>query len=267
MADRSLILATTPRSGSWLLADFVSRAPGVTPCREYFHPGFVAATCRQMGLPPVLGREYVDALVDGPEVLAAKLHWLQLAFLVRGLRELDPDAGPTDAALIARQLPGPRYVQLVRADKARQAISLWRALRTDQWWLTKGAGTPAPPLSPDLLAIRWLEDDLVAQEEGWTAWFRDNDIEPLVVTYESLVEDPAGAAAESLALVGIGMPVDPQPPRTHRQADGFTEEVLASYLVVRDELPALPDGWAWRTDLGTHGPARTDPPTARLTPF
>ena len=84
-------------------------------------------------------------------VSGVKLHYYQFAELpkrmeaVPGLREL------TSGQLMLKIFPKATYIWLRRRDKARQAISLQLASKTDKWWAldeattTKGKGKVSTP--------------------------------------------------------------------------------------------------------------------------
>jgi LPS sulfotransferase NodH len=65
-------------------------------------------------------------------VLCIKVHWHHLTSALNLLRIA---ATPSEVALqvLAEWFPNPRYVLLSRRNKLRQAISYYRAIRTDAW--------------------------------------------------------------------------------------------------------------------------------------
>lgn len=249
--DKAILIATTPRSGSWLLSDLLSSAAPVGAAREYFHVNYVAAHSRELGLPTTtISSAYLGALLGAAErdgvAFCTKLHWVQINQLVDALREIDPERAAAPAPeLIAASLPNPKYLYLTRRDKARQAISLFRAFRTDSWWHVEGE--PAPRTNPpaDFLAVRWLEQDLLEQEAGWDRYFRTFGVVPHTVVYEELIDHPRDVLAGVFRWLGFGEPSGELSTRMRRQADAQTDLELAEYLSLRDSLPLMPRGWSW----------------------
>ncbi len=253
---RSLLIATTPRSGSWLLSDYLSATGVVGVPREYFHINYVATVSKEFGLETTgITEAYISEVVrreaTDEGVFSAKLHWLQINQLVTALRGFDSQfAGLPTPELIASWLPSPAYVYLTRRDKARQAISMFRAMRTEQWWEpapSDGEDTASPvDVIPDYLSIRWFEDHLHSEEAEWLRYFDTFGLDPIIVCYEDFVLDPPGMMRSLLDALGMEhVEVPAAPGRTKRQSDTSTEQALEEYLVVRDFLPRIPRGWAW----------------------
>jgi LPS sulfotransferase NodH len=279
----ALLICTTPRSGSWLLSDLLERTGKIAMGQEYFHVNYVPALAREYGLGSLaITEEYISeirrrAQEDG-RLFSSKLHWVQINQLVDALRVVHPDlaAANTPAPeLIEASLPGSRYLFLTREDKARQAISLFRALRTDTWWEHAAEGEPeeqgqaAPELIADYLAIRWLEDVLVEQEAEWRRYFEVFAIEPLTVVYEQLCAEPGRVVRAVLDWLGLqGAVASEGPSRLRRQADAETETMLVEYRDIRGSLPPHPPSWAWSFERRTFVLLKAaEPLTSRLSPF
>ena len=63
-------------------------------------------------------------------VFGAKLMWGHVDHFVAYLRVLREHAGEPVPQMFAEVFPALRYVRVVRRDRLRQAVSLWRALQT-----------------------------------------------------------------------------------------------------------------------------------------
>jgi len=135
----SCILCSVPRSGSWLLADYLDQTNRVGRLKEYFRPDHLLwYTAWKVPRTAPYGR-YVYAAVlrtSTPNgVFGVKLHWYQLEWLADRLRSLPTvDASLSDFELLETFLPSPRYVHLHRNDTVRQAISWYRATYSDLWF-------------------------------------------------------------------------------------------------------------------------------------
>jgi trehalose 2-sulfotransferase len=256
----SLVIAATPRSGSTLLCDLLESTEVAGRPREYFHVNFVPTMSKQLGLDPEgITSMYIEGILEQTStdngIFSTKLHWLQINQLADALRDIyGVDEGTMAGSLIERALPSPRYVYLRREDKGRQAVSYFRAMRSDRWSETtsgpdSGGLQPAAhvPLQPDYLQIRWWEDHIREEEGDWMKFFSTFAITPMVVTYEDLVADSRREIARVLTFVGVhdSRPVETVKTTLRRQADDETELVLVGYRQVRDLLPSIPSGWVW----------------------
>jgi|HubBroStandDraft_1064217.scaffolds.fasta_scaffold136843_2 LPS sulfotransferase NodH len=273
-ASRSLVIAATPRSGSYLLSDLLRSTGVVGNPREYFHVNFVDPISTEMGLEPAgITRFYIDSLLEKTVtkngIFSTKLHWLQINQLADALRHIyEPDDGVLGGSLLERAFPDLHYLYLRRLDKARQATSYFRAMRSEEWWEIEG-GTPKDAdassdpalLQPDYLSIRWLEDQLLQEEEFWKQFFTTFAINPLVLNYEDLVANPTSEISRVLSWLGIEEleAVDGIGTQFRKQSTGETERVLAAYHQIRAALPAMPSDWTWSFSLRTFVPRLFDP--------
>jgi trehalose 2-sulfotransferase len=256
---RSCIICCLPRSGSWLLAEALNNTTVVGQPEEYFRPDHTKLWQGRWGLaaddPYQL---YIDAALDYSTtdngVFSVKFHWYQMAWFLEQLREMpgaDPDA--SEAELIASKLVNPAYVYLTRRDKARQAISYWRAGRTDTWFVTKegegnsdgGPGLPdvggvgrGSDDDPDFGSIRLLERLLIEHEASWLHYFEANRIRPFTVLYEHFAANYSATVSEIVRWLGTSLPegFERLDPGLEKQADEHTEAILEQYLEIRDTL-------------------------------
>src|SRR5215831_13215213 len=137
--EKSLLICTLPRSGSWLLADAIERTGIAGRPREFFEPAVFEHAPGSPGAAEQVARAYRKGTTDNG-VFAAKLHWRQFLFAERVLRAQRP-------------------------------------------------GAPPPSVEPpefSFAAIEALENLLIRDDVAWQRYFEQNDIEPLVIHYESL---------------------------------------------------------------------------------
>jgi LPS sulfotransferase NodH len=255
------VICTLPRSGSWLLAEALNNTALVGQPEEYFRPDHMHLWQERWSL----DRNYsFDGFIDGAidfgttdnGVFSVKMHWYQFAWFAQELRTLEGTVGTPNAELVARWVPNPRYLYLVRYDKARQAISYWRAGRSNVWFVVEDGGEgvqggvdPALPgytddgdgpddEHPDFRQIRWLERQLVQHERCWLAYFESQRIRPLTVIYEQFAADYFGTVARIVDWLGVGVAeaIEIPPPGLRKQADDATEAILEQYLRVRDDF-------------------------------
>ena len=230
----SLLVATLPRSGSWLLAEGLEGTGRCGHPREYFRSDYQELYARAWKLHAGAGigeylRETLSRGTTPNGVFSAKLHWGQLEHLAG---QLEGDPRPE---LLERFFPSPRYVYLTRDDKAGQAVSLFQAVRSDVWWtLDEAEDEPVAPLDEaDLAEIERLELVLREHERHWRAFF-DGLTELLVVTYRELAEEYEAIVRRVFAFLDLAPPAAVPPPGLKKQAGRASQAYLGDYLRYRE---------------------------------
>jgi LPS sulfotransferase NodH len=248
----SCVICTLPRSGSWLLAEALNNTGLVGQPEEYFRPDHMPLWNSRWGLDGTDPYdEFVRAAVKYSTttngVFSVKMHWYQFEWFVDRLHDLEQGkfGGRTDE-LIARWIPNPRYILLLRHDKPRQAVSYWRADRHNSWFVETAGEAPnvtdldlePDDASPDFERIRSLERALIRDERCWLEFFEDHGLRPLTVIYEHFVANYASTVVTILDWLEVRRPVHLvlPPPGLKRQADDTTESILEAYRAVRHRL-------------------------------
>jgi trehalose 2-sulfotransferase len=259
----SYLVCATPRSGSTLLCHLLDQTGIAGHPQEYFEALRHSGLPRQgheyfdpqrhiniierlafrempdyetlpnpLWSPATYDRYLAWAIEQGTSpngVFAAKLMWGYLgdfAVLLRGIEGL---AGLPVPDLLDRVFPGLRYIQVTRKDKFRQAISLWKAVQTQEWRVDVDAEeAPRPEPQFSFRAINYLVRLLTAHDASWDAYFLGLGQEPLKISYEDLAEDPEPVVRTILTSFGIPIPPDLtiSAPRLQIQADEQSEEWL-----------------------------------------
>ena len=134
----------------------------------------------------------------GNGVFGAKIMSVYVAGLEQGLRASLGDSAPEGTApLLSSVFPRLRYVRLVRRDKVRQAVSLWRAIQTWQWredgpsagTAASERGTGGAPLRYSFAALDCLKRGLEAEERWWDDYFAvAGGLAPLTIVYEDFAD-------------------------------------------------------------------------------
>lgn len=241
---RTILICSHPRSGSTLLGEAITFAGGHGCPLEYFHVGFRPSLAERWGA--FEPDAYVAAVrryrtdVDG--TLAVKLFWRDMQDLAAerdpGLAarlSLPPRDTPAETyealvALLAPIFPAPRFVHLVRTDRARQAISAAAATDTRLWRSIPGVGEQDAVAEPSYDYERIT--DLIALSDfshgHWRNFFAAARVVPHRLSYERLAADYERSVAEVFAHLGI----DATPPaiRMRRQYDERSERMLVRYL-------------------------------------
>ena len=164
-------------------------------------------------------------------VLGTKIMWAYFRDFVRlarrrGLQDVRPCGVP------AAVLPNlQRFVWMRRDDTTRQAVSLWKALQTQQWRKDSDEDVRGRGLRFSFAAVDHLKLRIDEHNAAWRSFFESCGEEPLEVLYEELVADYEGTIL--WLLEGIGVPIPEHfavvAPKMRRQADDLSEEWVRLY--------------------------------------
>jgi len=158
---------------------------------------------------------------------------------------------------------------VVRANKVRQAVSLWKAVQTATWrqedarrerseiaTVPEDSDVPSyktvldehrPALRFHYGAISHLLDQILREEARWDAFFEHTRIKPVLVLYENFAADYETSLLNVLERLGLSAPDGFKPePRLKRQSDGVNDDWARRYSELRlgtefDLVPAIPD--------------------------
>jgi trehalose 2-sulfotransferase len=231
----SYLVCATERSGSTLLCEllagtgvagrpeeyfeFLSATGRVRQPREYFPAGADPEILELLApldepLPPVPWEQRLaEARMRGTTpngVFGAKMMWAYLPdFLAHG--EPEEQLGPL------------QWVHVERRDTLAQAISLWRAVQTEQWRAEDRDSDVEPVFHAG--AIAHLKRRLEEHAAAWRVWFAERGIEPLEIVYEEFAQEPTPTICRVLEHIGVpsdGVDV-PEPP-LRRQSDHRSQE-------------------------------------------
>ena len=166
-------------------------------------------------------------------VFGAKVMWGYFNGFLDSLRDVHGNAVMSSRAVLERTFPGLRgWILLVRRDKVRQAVSLWKAMQTSTWRRDAGDGhLVAEDLRYSFDGLDHLVRQFAEHEQEWRWFLRDHGIAPYEIAYEDVVTDYEGSALAIVDLLGIPRPatVDFAPRRMERQADAVSEEWVSRY--------------------------------------
>ena len=168
----------------------------------------------------------------GNGALGTKIMWAYLRDFVRlarrtpGLRNVPPCDVPASVLPNLR-----RFVWIHRRDTTRQAVSLWKALQTQQWRRDSDEELGGRGLRFSFAAVNHLKLRIDEHNAAWQNIFEECGVEPMEVVYEELVEDYEGTVL--WLLEGIGVPIPENfaitEPKMKRQADEISEEWVRLY--------------------------------------
>jgi len=250
--SRVVVIATTARSGSTLLARGLGATGILGDPEEYLNPATIAGLRRQWGVPRVTLRgqagrvrrrlagdrtwantvrynrrsliRYLDMLAEhrtGPTgVLSMKVMWMQYQPMLLA-RDLSADHWGVPV----------EWVRISRVDRVRQAVSVVRAKQTGQW---TAAQRPVAGPVYNAIDIAASVATQTRNEAAWDAYFTDIGVEPFTVGYEQLDADYDGTMASVLSHLGVDTPVPPR--QLKRQGDAINDEWVARFLADQARL-------------------------------
>jgi trehalose 2-sulfotransferase len=185
--------------------------------------------------PPDFEALVEEALREGTTengVLGTKIMWayfrefVRLARRTRGIEDVRPCEVP--AAILPNLR---RFVWIQRRDTTRQAVSLWKALQTQQWRRDSDEDVGGQGLRFNFAAVNHLKLRIDEHNAAWQDFFDGCREEPVRVVYEDLVEDYEGTLLRLLDELGVPIPENfaVEKPRMRRQADELSEEWVRLY--------------------------------------
>ena len=135
---------------------------------------------------------------------------------------------PSDA--LDELFPNLHIIFVRRRDKVAQAVSLWKAIQTQEWRTEGDDGERLDGARYDYRALRHLLDELHRWDARWEDWFHATGREPIRVIYEEF----ATSRAATVGRVLDGLGVDPPEPESEkgpmkRQADDLSQDWVARF--------------------------------------
>jgi LPS sulfotransferase NodH len=284
--QRSYIVCATPRSGSTLVCHALEKTGVAGRPEEYFealrHSGrprrpeeyFVGAEDpsirdhlgeRAIGSEPpprspLWSRAAYDRYLEWAfeagttdnGIFGAKLMWGYLGEFVSLLRNIPAYRDIPLAELLPAVFPQLTFVRVVRANKVRQAVSLWKAVQTATWREDQASakaasveddGSPPyrnfieehrPQLRFHYRAIEHLLEQILIEESRWDAFFEHAGIEPILVLYENFAADYEPSTLNLLERLDLSPPADFEfEPRMKRQSDRVNDDWVRRYSELR----------------------------------
>jgi trehalose 2-sulfotransferase len=200
-------------------------------------------------------------------VFGAKLMWNYFGDFVSLLRNIPDHRDAPLAELLPAVFPNLTFVRVVRANKVRQAVSLWKAVQTAAWRqenpgearelgaMAEDPDTPPyksfmdehlPALRFDFNAISHLLGGILRDEARWDAFFEHVRIRPVLVLYENFAADQDASTASVLRQLDLEVPEGFHfEPKMKSQSDGLNDDWARRYAELRlgtefDLVPAVP---------------------------
>jgi LPS sulfotransferase NodH len=244
---RCYVVCAIARSGSNLLTDGLHMTRRAGRPKQFFLPSQEAHHAAKSHLDSRDFAGYVRGIIPATatsnEVFGFKLMVWYLKDFLRRLRETNAFGGESasDLEILRNAFPRLEFIQIVRRNKVRQAISRARAGQTGLWKLCNGKKPKAEPSFDPRLISNCLAEATI-HERMWKEFFDSIAVEPFRVEYEQLCEDYENTLRRVLDYLQVSLPRGSRigPPGTVRQADEISAEWEERFLALHPQLqPAL----------------------------
>ena len=256
---RSIVVLTTPRSGSSWTASLMRVTGVLGECREWFTWLLFEGHARNFAAPdpartPEAARGFVDAMrgasstpngVSAGKVISSMWDALPARMADWGLGD------GRSAAWFGEVFPRPAVLVLRRRDRIAQAISWWRAQRTLEFARFVGDGGPRSTPEYDFpalaRALAEIDGHAEALERAVAAARSIDGAEMVERVYEDMLAEPGEAVRALAAAAGIALP------EGHRFESELEVQRDAATATIRARFEA---------DLAREGESRAEMATA-----
>lgn len=234
------LICTTPRSGSWLLADALDQTGLAGHPQEYFmsHVAFDPSwgVPNRSNLEDYLAYVRKTGTTDNG-VCGIKIHWSQLRHLA-GIVGSSSDDTRTALAWFMHEMAPLQIIRLERNDKVRQALSWHRAESDHQWWRFVGDSCETDFPRPDFATVDRLLRLLTEQSRWWDELLATAGVPVRSLSYEQLTANLGGTVLDCLIMLGVAFDVAlPAAARVEarlaRQANGSTDLWVHEFITWR----------------------------------
>ncbi len=236
----SYIITSTQRSGTHLLCSIL-RSTGIAGSPDEFFLSKPGETWEKLWGAPSRDVYIERVLQDNTganRVFGAVVMWSYFERMLQMLQELREHNRLTGAGLLAELFNRPKYIWMRRRNRVEQAVSWAMACQTGVWAKRVG-GTLQPDAAPtfDFKVIDEWCSRVTAHEASWANYFRENQIEPLVLYYEDVIACHRVAAERVLEFLALPLPhrMDIPAPAVEKQANEISAQWAASYRKLKSK--------------------------------
>jgi LPS sulfotransferase NodH len=231
----SYIIASVQRSGTHLLCSILRSTHIAGSPEEYFLSKPGETWEKRWGTPSRVA--YVQQVLrQGTAtngVFGTVVMWSYFDRMLQLLQEIPEYKNLNGVELLAAVFNKPKYIWMRRRNHIEQAVSWAMACETGVWTQkTEEKSEPSAVPKFDFKVIDEWCKRIGEHDQGWANYFRENQIEPLVLFYEDVVASHRAAAERALEFLGLRIPPDLKipPPVVEKQASRISEEWAARYL-------------------------------------
>jgi trehalose 2-sulfotransferase len=173
-------------------------------------------------------------------VFGAKIMWNYLDDFKLRMAELPGLVGLTFNERLDAVFPQLKIVFIRRRDKVAQAVSLWKAIQTQQWRtesesVSEDSGLQdSPEVEYDYRAIEYLLNELHRWDASWEDWFHAAGRDPIRVFYDEFTVSRAATIGRLLDELGVDPPQPEDKKPLTRQADDLSKDWVARFRADRE---------------------------------
>jgi LPS sulfotransferase NodH len=166
-------------------------------------------------------------------VFGAKMMWNYFDAFRNRLAELPSLGGVPFNQALDEVFPRLRIIFIRRRDKVPQAVSLWKAIQTQQWrtdsesqrnQTSDDVGHAGRAVEYDYRAIKHLLDELHRWDARWEDWFHASGRQPIRVIYEEFTTSRAATIGRVLDELGVDPPEPEGQGPMRPQADDLSRD-------------------------------------------
>ena len=236
----SYIIASTQRSGTHLLCSIL-RSTGIAGSPGEFFMSKAGETWEERWNAPsragFIERVFQDN-IGANGVFGAVVMWSYFERMLQMLQEVREYNGFSGAGLLAELFNRPKYIWMRRRNRVEQAVSWSMACQTGVW-AQKGGVTSQPCATPNFdfkIIDEWC-NRIAAHEASWANYFRENQIEPVVLYYEDIIASHRTAAERVLEFLALPLPhrMKIPAPAVEKQANEISAQWAASYRKLKSK--------------------------------
>jgi LPS sulfotransferase NodH len=222
------MICSSPRSGSTLLADYLTRTELAGCPLEYLNDVYIRHYGETAGTAHVDFKSYIADLESRRSssnlVFGMKAHFSQLSVAFKN----------ANTEIVDRFINGfDHFLLIERRDKIAQAVSWYRALSTGIWSSKHAEMSGESEVLPkcDPLTITRTLLRIMEEESNWRKALADRGRTGHTVYYEDLAQAPGRELEEVFRALGIQErpPVWPNPSLSP-QGDGYNQLCKTQYL-------------------------------------
>jgi LPS sulfotransferase NodH len=131
--------------------------------------------------------------------------------------------------------PRLKIIFIRRRDKVAQAVSLWKAIQTQQWRTESESDSEEvdtgelPDVQYDYRAIEHLLNELHRWDAHWEDWFHATGRDPIRVFYDEFTVSRAATVGRVLDALGVDPPEPEGKKPLQRQADNLSKDWVARF--------------------------------------
>ncbi len=166
-------------------------------------------------------------------VFGAKMIWNYLDEFKLRMAELPGLGDLSFNERLDAVFPRLKIIFIRRRDKVAQAVSLWKAVQTQQWRTESESASEDADESRDVeydyRAIEYLLNELHRWDAHWEDWFHATGRDPIRVFFDEFTVSRAATIGRVLDALGVDPPEPPGKKPLKPQADDLSKDWVARF--------------------------------------